>query len=166
MCQCSCNKPEIDSTQRAKMDEIINKYKDQTGCLIPILHEIQEFYGYLPYEVQKIVADGTGIPMADVFGVISFYSRFTTEPVGKYKVSVCMGTACYVKSADKVLAHVENMLGVKAGETTEDLMFTVEGTRCVGACGLAPVVIVGEDVYGKVGLGVEETEKIIKKYQQ
>jgi len=155
--------PEITSEQKAKIEEIINDHKNMSGCLKPILHEVQEYYGYLPYEVLKMVAVGTGIPMSDVFGVVSFYTRFTTTPVGKYKVAVCVGTACYVKGADKVLEKFENMLKIKAGNTTEDLMFTIDAVRCVGACGLAPVILVNEDVYGKIGQ--QNVEGILDKYR-
>lgn len=159
---CQCQEASINADARAKIDEIINAHKDEQGCLIPILHEIQEYYGYLPYEVQKIVAEGINVPITDVYGVITFYSRFTTKPMGKHKVGVCLGTACYVKGSDKVLEKVEEKLGIKAGETSEDGLFTIEATRCVGACGLAPVMLVGEDVYGR--LVPEDVEAILEKY--
>ena len=160
---CKCNAPKITAEERAKIDEIIGAHKNEIGGLIPALHKIQEYYGYLPYEVQKIVALGMDVPISDVYGVVSFYSRFSTSPMGKYKVSVCMGTACYVKGADKLLSQLENMLEVSAGGTTHDGMFTVEATRCVGACGLAPVLLVNEDVYGKVASG--KTKEVLDKYR-
>lgn len=161
MCQCQS---ELSSEAREKINAIIEAHKHEAGCLIPILHETQEFYGYLPYEVQKIVAEGINVPITDVYGVITFYSRFSTTPTGENKVAVCLGTACYVKGSDKILERVEKMLGLKAGETSEDGMFTVEATRCVGACGLAPVMIVNEDVYGK--LVPDDVEGILAKYHK
>lgn len=161
---CTCQTQQLEPEARSKIDEIINAHKNEQGCLIPILHEIQEYYGYLPYGIQKIVAEGINVPITDVYGVISFYSRFTTTPIGKHRVSVCMGTACYVKGSDKILEKVEKSLGVKAGETTEDGMFTIDATRCVGACGLAPVMIVGEDVYGK--MVPEKVEEVLAKYRE
>ena len=160
---CTCNAPEIDSAQRAKIDEIINAHKQAKGSLIPVLHEVQLFYGYLPYEVLKIIAAGMELPMSDVFGVVSFYAGFTTKPVGKYKIAVCMGTACYVVGAEKILNKFEDLLSIKAGESTEDLLFTIEAVRCVGACGLAPVIIVNEDVFGK--LKVDGCEGVLDNYR-
>lgn len=145
-----------------KISEIIEQNKDIKGSLIPVLHEVQEFYGYLPYEAQVMIAEGLGIPLADVYGVATFYSRFTLAPVGKYKVGVCMGTACYVRNASKILEKVEGMLGIKGGETTEDGKFSIEPTRCIGACGLAPVMTINGDVYGKLVAG--DVEGIIAKY--
>ena len=136
--------------QEAKLLEVIAKYKGQKGALMPIMQEAQEIYGYLPYQVQKIISDETGIPIEKIYGVATFYAQFSMSPKGKYVVSVCLGTACYVKGAGKILEEVENKLGIGDGECTPDGTFSLEVCRCVGACGLAPVMIVAGDVYGKM----------------
>jgi NADH:ubiquinone oxidoreductase subunit E len=136
--------------QEAKLLEVIAKYKGQKGALMPIMQEAQEIYGYLPYQVQKIISDETGIPIEKIYGVATFYAQFSMSPKGKYIVSVCLGTACYVKGAGKILEEVENNLGIGDGECTADGKFSLEVCRCVGACGLAPVMIVAGDVYGKM----------------
>lgn len=131
-------------------------------ALIQSLHKAQDIFGYLPEEVQIFIANKFAIHHAEVSGVISFYNYFTIKPKGKYKINVCMGTACYVKGADKVLHEFERILGIKSGEVTEDMKFSVESLRCVGACGLAPVVLINEKVYGKVHPdGVQE---ILEEY--
>ena len=138
--------------QQQKLQEVIDRNKQLPGALLPVLHEAQEIYGYLPIEVQQAVADGLGVSLSEVYGVATFYSRF----------SVCLGTACYVKGADKILAEVEKKLGIKSGECTEDGLFSIDSCRCVGACGLAPVMMIDEDVYGK--LTPDQVDKIIDKY--
>ncbi len=148
--------------QKQKLQEIIERNKVQPGALLPILHEAQEVYGYLPIEVQQRVADGLGISLSEVYGVATFYSRFSLTPKGKHRISVCLGTACYVKGADKVLAEVEKKLGIKSGECTDDGLFSIDSCRCVGACGLAPVMMIDEEVYGK--LTPAEVDKILDKY--
>ncbi len=148
--------------QEQKLLEVIAQNKDLPGALLPVLHEAQEIYGYLPIEVQQMVADGLGISLSEVYGVATFYSRFSLTPKGKHRISVCLGTACYVKGADKVLAAVEKKLGIKSGECTPDGLFSIDSCRCVGACGLAPVMMVDEEVYGK--LTPESVEKILDKY--
>ena len=120
------------------------------GCLIQCLYKAQAIFGYLPLEVQELVAERLRLQQSDVYGVISFYSFFTDLPVGKYKINVCMGTACYVRGSKDVLIAFEEQLGIKEGETTEDGLFSLGGLRCVGACGLAPVVMVNEKTYGSV----------------
>ena len=136
--------------QEAKLLEVIAKYKGQKGALMPIMQEAQDIYGYLPYQVQKIISDETGIPIEKIYGVATFYAQFSMSPKGKYIVSVCLGTACYVKGAGKILEEVEKSLGIGDGECTADGKFSLEVCRCVGACGLAPVMIVAGDVYGKM----------------
>lgn len=148
--------------QEEKLNAVIAEFKEQRGGLMQVLHEAQEIYGYLPIEVQKMIANGLDKSLSEVYGVVTFYSRFSLLPKGKYQVSVCLGTACYVKGADKVLEEVEKLLNIKSGECQESGLFSIDATRCVGACGLAPVVLVNEDVYGKVT--VEEVAGIIKKY--
>ena len=151
-----------EATQR--LAEIINAYKGREGGLMGVLHETQEYLGYIPYEAQKYIAEGFGVPMTDVYGVVTFYSRFTLNPVGKFKIGVCLGTACYVKAADRVLEKIEECVGIKAGQTGADGLFSIEATRCIGACGLAPVITINEDVYAK--LAPEQIPDIIEKYKK
>ena len=149
-----------------RIDEIKNvcrKYGNDPGELINILHGVQDTLGYLPKEVQELIALELGISAARVYGVVSFYSFFTMKPKGKYPISVCMGTACYVKGSRKVLDKLEEVLGIQAGHTTPDGLFTLNATRCLGACGLAPVMMINEDVYGR--LTVDEVAGILKKYE-
>ncbi len=148
--------------QKQALSQIIERNKVQPGALLPILHEAQEVYGYLPIEVQQRVADGLGISLSEVYGVATFYSRFSLTPKGKHRISVCLGTACYVKGADKILAEVEKKLGIKSGECTDDGLFSIDSCRCVGACGLAPVMMIDEEVYGKLTPAM--VDKILDKY--
>ena len=141
----SCNKHLFE-----QVDTFIDSLVTKKGALIEVLHHAQGVFGFLPKEVQLHIAKKLDIPPAKVYGVVSFYSYFTTEPRGKYKISVCLGTVCFVKGADKILAEFENKLGIKSGGTTEDQMFSLDGLRCVGACGLAPVVVVNSKVFGQV----------------
>ena len=131
-------------------------------ALIQALHKAQHIFGYLPEEVQLHIADRFGIHHAEVSGVISFYNYFTTTPKGQYQINVCMGTACYVRGADKVLAEFERVLNIKSGEVTDDKRFSIESLRCVGACGLAPVVMINDKVYGKVT--PEHVRDIVESY--
>ena len=149
--------------QEAKLLEVIAKYKGQKGALMPIMQEAQEIYGYLPYQVQKIISDETGIPIEKIYGVATFYAQFSMSPKGKYIVSVCLGTACYVKGAGKILEEVEKSLGIGDGECTADGKFSLEVCRCVGACGLAPVMIVAGDVYGK--MTPDRVAGVLAKYE-
>ncbi len=146
-----------------KLQEIITKHKDTRGSLIQVLHEAQDLYGYLPMEVQLKIAEGLGVPLAEVYGVVSFYTQFTTNPKGKYRISVCMGTACYVKGSQEILDKFREKLGINTGECTEDGKFSLDACRCIGACGLAPVVTVNDDVYGK--LTADMVDDILKKYE-
>lgn len=160
-CQCQCNagnEPGIYTI----IDGIVEKYKGQAGSLIPVLHQTQQALGYLPENVQAYIAEKLGIPLSEVYGVVSFYTLFSTVPKGKYKISICLGTACYVKGAGDILAEFEKQLKIKVGETTEDGMFTLEACRCLGACGLAPVLTVNENVHGR--LTVQDVADIVKKY--
>ena len=133
-----------------KLDSFINSLPTKDGSLIQVLHHAQEIFGFLPKEVQLYIAQSLNIPPSKVYGVVGFYSYFTTEPKGKYKISVCLGTVCFVKGSDKILEQFEKELGIKVGETTDDLLFSLEDLRCVGACGLAPVVVINGKVYGQV----------------
>lgn len=148
----------------AKIEEICREFNNDKGELINVLHKAQTSFGYLPEEVQKVVAQNLNTSLAHVYGVVSFYSFFTMVPKGKYPINICMGTACYVRGAERVLDEFEELLNIKVGETTKDEKFSLSSLRCVGACGLAPVVLVGEKVYGRVTLdGVQE---ILDEYKE
>lgn len=149
--------------QKAALDAVIAKYKDEPGALMPILQEAQDIYGYLPVEVQKDIAAGLDIPVSEVFGVVTFYSQFLLNPKGANPVNICLGTACYVKGAGKLMEKCEELLGISCGGLTSDLKFSLDATRCIGACGLAPVLTIGEDVYGR--LEPNMLPDIIKKYR-
>lgn len=149
--------------QKEKLLEVIAQHKGQKGALMPIMQGAQDIYGYLPYQVQKIISDETGIPIEKIYGVATFYAQFSMSPKGKYVVSVCLGTACYVKGSGLVLEEVEKQLGIHDGECTADGKFSLETCRCVGACGLAPVMIVGGDVYGK--MKPDMVKDILAKYE-
>ncbi len=152
---------------KEKYDELenyINNTVADESVLIQVLHKAQHIFGYLPNEVQLFVARKLNVSGAKVYGVVSFYSYFTTKQVGKHVINICTGTACYVKGVEAVLHKFEELLGIKNGETTEDLMFTLKDIRCVGACGLAPVVVIGEKVYGH--LKPEDVEEIIDSYKK
>ncbi|MBU4439821.1 MAG: NADH-quinone oxidoreductase subunit NuoE [Firmicutes bacterium] len=144
--------------------EIVARHMHSKGALIPVLHEVQESYGYLPDEIQEKIAKEMNISKSEVFGVISFYSHFATKPAGKYKISVCMGTACYVKGAGAVLDKLKETLRVKVGQTTEDGEFTLEECRCLGCCGLAPVLTVNGKVYGR--LTIDDVDTILESYKK
>ena len=149
-------------SQREKLNEVFEKYKDTPGKLMPVLQEAQDIYGYLPYEIQQRISEALDIPISDVYGVASFYSQFNLTPKGKHRISVCLGTACYVKGASKVLERIEEKLGIKNGECTEDRLFSIDSCRCVGACGLAPVIMIDDEVYGN--LDVDKVDAILDMY--
>lgn len=149
--------------QEKKLYEVIEKHKHTEGALIPILHAAQDIYGYLPIEVQKIIADELKISLTEVYGVVTFYTQFSLLPKGEYKIAVCLGTACYVKGSGDILNKIKENIGIEVGECTPDGKFSIEATRCIGACGLAPVLTVNEDVYGK--LVVDDVEDILAKYK-
>ena len=152
----------IDKTLFAKLDTHIDSLHTKQGALIPVLHKAQEIFGYLPQEVQNHVAHKLDIPSSRVYGVVSFYSFFTMTKKGQYRVNVCMGTPCFVRGADKILAKFETALGVKTGTTSEDGMYSLDALRCVGACGLAPVVIVNGKVYGRIA--EKDVDDVIKNF--
>lgn len=141
----NCNKKITD-----RVREICASHHNNSGELIMILHEAQSLLGYLPQDIQEVVAEQLEIPIAQVYGVVTFYSYFTMEPKGRFPISVCMGTACYVRGAEKILEELERQLEIKVGETTSDGLFSLNCLRCVGACGLAPVVTIGDKVYGRL----------------
>ncbi|MDR0661010.1 MAG: NAD(P)H-dependent oxidoreductase subunit E [Prevotellaceae bacterium] len=143
--------------------DICQSYNNNAGNLINILHRVQEEFGYLPIEVQEAVARELSISVAKIYGVVSFYTFFTMKPKGKYPISVCLGTACYVRGSEPILEELKKTLAINVGETTPDGFFSLDSLRCVGACGLAPVVIVGEKVYGRVE--VHDIGKILSEYK-
>lgn len=149
--------------QEAQLLEVISQLKDQEGSLMPILQKAQDIYGYLPIEVQTIISNETGIPLEKIYGVVTFYSQFSLYPKGKYNISVCLGTACYVKGSGDLFARLKERLGIEGGQTTSDGRFSLTDCRCIGACGLAPVLTVNEDVYGR--LTVDDIDGIIAKYE-
>lgn len=146
----------------AEVKEIVAKYPKEKDQLIAVLNDVQEKYGYIPKQAQMAISEELSIPMAEIYGVITFYSRFTLAPKGKYNISICLGTACYVKGAQKLLDRAVERLGIQAGEVTEDGKFSIDDVRCVGACGLAPVFMVNEEVYGNAT--VKEFDEVIDKY--
>lgn len=138
-----------DQKIKDEVENILQQFKQDRQNLITILNEVQEKYGYIPKIAQVVIADYLSIPLAEVYGVITFYSRFSLEPKGKYNISICLGTACFVKGSKELLERAKQKLGIEEGKTTEDGMFSLDTTRCVGACGLAPVFTVNNEVYGK-----------------
>ena len=148
--------------QELELKDFIELEKSERGALMPVLQKAQEIYGYLPIVVQSMVAEGLGISLSEVYGVATFYSQFSLNPKGEHRISVCLGTACYVKGADKILEGLEERLGIKCGECTKDGVFSLDSCRCVGACGLAPVMMIDDDVYGR--LTVDQLDDILKKY--
>lgn len=146
-----------------KLEEIIKKYPQDKDILIQILNDVQEAYGYVPSHAQSRIAEYLGISLAEVYGVVTFYSRFTLKPKGKYNISVCLGTACFVKGSENVLNKVKEILKIDIGETTPDGLFSIDSTRCLGACGLAPVFTVNGEVYGKAT--PKMVEEVINEYR-
>jgi len=153
-------------SKKKEFDELkdyISSVKKSQGVLMQILQKAQGIFGYLPLEVQQFIADETNIPLADIYGVVTFYTQFSTEEKGKHKIGVCLGTACYVKGAQDILDKLAEELNVEVGKTTEDKLFTLEATRCLGCCGLAPVMTIDDDVYGKIE--VNKIPQILAKYK-
>jgi NADP-reducing hydrogenase subunit HndA len=148
--------------QEARLDAVIAEHKGEQGALMPVLQKAQDIYGYLPIEVQKHIAEGMDVSLSEVYGVASFYSQFILNPKGEYAVAVCLGTACYVKGAGLLMDKLESLLGIKNGEISDDRKFSLDATRCIGACGLAPVLTVNEEVYGR--LTPDMIKGILDKY--
>ena len=149
--------------QEQKLRDYIAANKDVQGSLMPIMQEAQEIYGYLPIEVQKIIADSMNIPLEEVYGVATFYAQFNLNPEGQFRVGVCLGTACYVKGSQGVFDKVCSELGIGSGDVTDDGKFSLAATRCIGCCGLAPVMTVNDDVYGR--LTPDDVPGILAKYK-
>ena len=152
--------------QEAELRAFISGVKDQKGAAMPVMQKAQEIYGYLPVEVQLIISEELNMPLAEIYGIASFYSQFTLNPKGKTQIVICMGTACYVKNANGILEKICETIGCKAGSITDDGEYSVEGANCVGACGLAPVVIVNENVYGKVANDSKQINELLEKYRK
>ena len=149
--------------QEAQLRSVIAELKDERGSLMPILQKAQDIYGYLPIEVQTMIADECGIPLEKVYGVATFYSQFSLYPKGKYKISVCLGTACYVKGSGEIYEKLQELLGIEGGQCTPDGKFSLDACRCIGACGLAPVLTINDDVYGR--LTADEMADVLAKYE-
>ena len=154
---CSCGNNPKDE----EMNSILEKYSKDKSNLIQILNEVQEYYGYVPERAMLAISDYLKMPMAEIYGVVTFYSRFTLKPKGKYHIAVCLGTACFVKGSEQILERAKERLGIDVGETTKDGKFSLEATRCIGACGLAPVFTVNDEVYGKATVKI--MDEIIDK---
>jgi NADP-reducing hydrogenase subunit HndA len=148
--------------QEAQLLMIISENKNDKGALMPILQEAQDIYGYLPIEVQTIISNEMAIPLEKIYGIVTFYSQFSLTPKGKYKISVCLGTACYVKGSGDLYNKIIEKLGIAGGECTPDGKFSLDACRCIGACGLAPVLTVNDDVYGR--LSIDDIDDILAKY--
>ena len=160
-CCCGCG-TESEEALQARIRELAGAYRGRAGSLIQVLHMAQTIYGYLPLEVQKIVADELGLPLSQVSGVVSFYSFFSTQPRGEHTIRVCLGTACYVRGGKKIVDRLQELLGVGVGDTTPDRKFTLEVARCIGACGLAPAMSIDDAVYKQVD--PDRLESILAKY--
>ncbi len=148
--------------QEAKLKQVIEQYKDVPGGTMPVMQQAQEIYGYLPEEVQIMIAEGLGVPLEEVYGISTFYSLYNLNPKGQYKINVCLGTACYVKGSQQILDKLELRLGCKNGSISPDGKYSIDATRCVGACGLAPVMIINDDVYGR--MTPDMVDDILAKY--
>ncbi|MTI49807.1 MAG: NADH-quinone oxidoreductase subunit NuoE [Firmicutes bacterium] len=153
------NKSNIEELKKS-----VEEHRHTKGSLMPVLHEAQKIFGYLPLEVQKIISEELNVPLAEIYGVATFYSQFSLIPKGKYQIGVCLGTACYVKGSQAIVDKIKKQLDIEVDGTTTDGKFSLEATRCIGACGLAPVMTINEEVYGK--LKVEEISEIIKRYKE
>jgi NADH-quinone oxidoreductase subunit E/NADP-reducing hydrogenase subunit HndA len=153
---------EISREEWGKIDQVIDQYRERHGALIPVLKEVQDICGYLPKKVQHRIAQGLQLPSSQVYGVVSFYTFFTTIPRGKYVIRVCLGTACYVKGSKQILENLQRELNIGIGEVTKDRKFSLESVRCLGACGLAPVLVVSHDTYGMVSPG--KAIEIVRSY--
>ena len=149
--------------QEEELKKVIEAHKGQAGATMPVLQAAQEIFGYLPVEVQIMIAEGLDIPLSEVYGVASFYAQFSMNPKGKYQISLCLGTACYVKGAGDILEEIEKKLGIKAGGITLDGKFSLDACRCIGACGLAPVMMINDHVYGR--LTTDQIGPILAQYQ-
>ena len=160
--KCSCSCGTIDENKK-KLLEVIASCEGDKSQLMKVLNAAQEIYGYIPLHAQKTISEELDIPMAEIYGVITFYTRFSLEPKGKYNIGVCLGTACYVKGSQNVLDKIKEILKIDVGQATPDGKFSLEATRCVGACGLAPVMTINDEVYGN--MDPSKVADILKKYE-
>jgi NADH:ubiquinone oxidoreductase subunit E len=144
----SMKNPDLTDEIMQQVDEIIDKYKGKPGCLIPVLEDCQRVVGYLPVELQEYISDRLNIPASSIYGVVTFYSFFSMVPKGRHVITVCLGTACYVRGTKAIMSRLNQELGLEVGQTTEDRRFSLEAVRCLGACGLAPVMVVDDDTHG------------------
>jgi NADH-quinone oxidoreductase E subunit len=160
---CNCKARYADPDDLVPLERIMDKYREERGALIPLLQDAQEAYGYLDEKIMRALARGAGYQLSQVYGVATFYTQFRLEPIGEHLIRVCHGTACHVAGAELISEEVSNLLGVKDGETTPDMKFTVESVMCVGACSLSPIMIVDEDTHGK--LKPANIRKVLKKYR-
>ena len=154
----------LSSAACKRVEEIIAEYKNENTPLMMILSQVQNEYGYIPFEVQEIVSEKLGIPVSEIYGVVTFYSFFSLKPKGKFVIGVCLGTACYVKGAQQICDKFSELLGIKPGETTEDGLFTIDALRCIGACGIAPAVSINGKVYPK--MSVNQVQQVINEYRK
>ncbi len=159
--QCSCVK-ESDREKYDRIEKVIEEYRDREGSLIQILHIAQGIYGYLPMELQQFIAQKLDVPLSKVYGVVTFYSFFSTKPRGENTIRVCLGTACYVRGGKKIVDKLRELLGIDVGDTTQDRKFTLEVMRCIGACGLAPAMTINDKVYKQVN--PDKLQDIVEKY--
>ena len=155
--------PVISQEKYVELDKVISELKGQGGAVMRALQAAQEIFGHVPKDVQINIAEGLGATLSEVFGVATFYSQFALEPAGEYRIGVCLGTACYVKNSQGILDKVSQVLGIPVGKTTSDGLFTIKDTRCLGACGLAPVMMINDDVYGR--LVPDDIPAILDKYR-
>ena len=153
----------LSETAVKQIEAIIEKYQDEKTPLMMILSDIQHDFGYIPLEVQELISEKTGIPVSDIYGVVTFYSFFSLTPKGKYVIGVCLGTACYVKGSQQVIDKFSELLNIKPGETSADGLFTLDALRCIGACGIAPALTINGKVYPKVA--VADVAKIVEEYR-
>lgn len=164
-CNCQCGGIERNDPRFEELRNFIRQHEAGKGIAMAALQEGQRLFGYLPLEVHRFISEETGVPIAELYGVTTFYSQFTTEPKGKYQIQVCMGTACYVKGAQRVLDKVVEVTGTQVGKTSADGLFTVQAARCLGCCGLAPVMMVGDDVYANL-VNTAEIDRILDNYRK
>lgn len=159
---CACGNP-VKDVRKERLEELLKQYSKQKGALIPVLQEAQEIYGYLPKDVMEEISSKLRIPFSKIYGVATFYAQFHLKPRGRHVIRVCQGTACHVRGSAKILNRVESELGIKSGQTTEDLRFTIEPVACLGACGLAPVMMIDEDTHGR--MTPDMVPEILKQYE-
>jgi NADH-quinone oxidoreductase subunit E len=160
---CACANQPAENSEEARLREMLEKYKNQKGVLIPALQETQKLFGYLPEAAMEQIARTFGLPLSQVYGVATFYAQFHLKPRGRHVIRVCQGTACHVRGSSKILDRVKQELGIDSGETTADLRYTIEPVACIGACGLAPVMMINDDTHGR--LTPEMMPRILAKYE-